>query len=93
MWIQTDFDDDAPHNRSMGCNQLLCADPVSREVRRFLVGPRGCEITGITFTPDCRTLWINVQHPGLSYPASDGVSRPRSTTVVIRKDDGGVIGS
>lgn len=93
LWIQTDYDDKNPHNRNMGCNQLLCADPASREVRRFLVGPRGCEITGITFTPDQRTLWINVQHPGLSFPASDGVSRPRSTTVVITKDDGGVIGT
>ena len=93
LWIQTDYDDEAPQNRNMGCNQLLCADPGSGEVRRFLVGPRGCEITGITFTPDYRTLWINVQHPGLSYPASDGKTRPRSTTVVISKDDGGVIGA
>lgn len=93
LWIQTDYDDEAPQNANMGCNQLLCADPVSREVRRFLVGPRGCEITGITFAPDKRTLWINIQHPGISYPASDGKTRPRSTTVVITKDDGGVIGS
>lgn len=93
LWIQTDYDDEAPQNRNMGCNQLLCADPGSGEVRRFLVGPRGCEITGITFTPDYRTLWINVQHPGLSYPASDGKTRPRSTTVVISKDDGGIIGA
>ena len=74
-------------------SQLLCADPISREVRRFLVGPRGCEITGITFTPDQRSMWINIQHPGISYPASDGTTRPRSTTVLITKDDGGVIGT
>ena len=79
--------------QNMGCNQLLCADPQSREVRRFLVGPRGCEITGITFTPDHRTLWINIQHPKISYPASDGETRPRSTTVMITKEDGGVIGT
>ena len=93
LWIETDYDDDEPQNVNMGCNQLLCADPVSREVRRFLVGPRGCEITGITFSPDHRTLWINIQHPGISYPACDGKSRPRSTTVVITKNDGGIIGS
>lgn len=93
LWIQTDFGDSEPQNRRLGCNQLLCADPLSREVRRFLVGPCGCEITGITFTPDYRTLWINVQHPALSYPASDGKTRPRSTTVVISKNDGGVIGT
>lgn len=93
LWIQTDSDDEAAHTVNTGCNQLLCADPQSREVRRFLVGPRGAEITGITWTPDYRTLWINVQHPGLSYPASDGHSRPRSTTVVITHEDGRVIGS
>jgi uncharacterized protein len=33
-------------------------------VKRFLVGPRGCEITGIDMTPDYRTMFVNVQHPG-----------------------------
>lgn len=93
LWIQTDSDDEAAHTVNTGCNQLLCADPRTREVRRFLVGPRGAEITGITWTPDYRTLWVNVQHPGISYPASDGRSRPRSTTVVIRHREGRVIGS
>lgn len=93
LWIQTDADESARHTHNMGCNQLLCADPESREVRRFLVGPWGAEITGITWSPDYRTLWINVQHPGISYPASDGQSRPRSTTVMITRDDGGIIGA
>ena len=93
LWIETDYDDRDPLMQNMGCNQLLCADPQSREVRRFLVGPRGCEITGITFTPDHRTLWVNIQHPKISYPANDGVTRPRSTTVMITKEDGGVIGT
>lgn len=93
LWIQTDADDEAPHTYNIGCNQLLCADPVSREVKRFLVGPWGAEITGITWSPDYRTLWVNVQHPGISYPASDGQSRPRSTTVMITREDGGVIGT
>jgi secreted PhoX family phosphatase len=93
LWIQTDFDENSPHMASMGCNQLLCADPVTRDVRRFLVGPRGCEITGITWNPSHTAMWVNVQHPALSYPASDGVSRPRSTTVLITREDGGVIGS
>ncbi|MEP5286229.1 MAG: PhoX family phosphatase, partial [Alloalcanivorax venustensis] len=93
LWIETDYDDRDLLMENMGCNQLLCADPQSREVRRFLVGPRGCEITGITFTPDHRTLWVNIQHPKISYPASDGVTRPRSTTVMITKEDGGVIGT
>ena len=93
LWIETDFDDDKSINAEFGCNQLLCADPNTRDVRRFLVGPRGCEITGITSTPDGKTLWVNIQHPTISYPASDGKTRPRSTTVVITKKDGGVIGT
>jgi hypothetical protein len=73
-------------------------------VRRFLVGPKECEITGIDSTPDGRTLFINVQHPGedgtpanptSNWPASQAGaapgSRPRSATVVITKNDGGVV--
>ncbi|MCQ4324082.1 Tat pathway signal protein [Stutzerimonas stutzeri] len=93
LWIETDYGDDEPVMQAMGTNQLLCADPVTREVRRFLVGPRGCEITGITWSPDYRAMWINVQHPELSFPASDGKTRPRSSTLLITKDDGGVIGT
>ena len=93
LWILTDAEESVPYTADIGCNQMLCADPVSREIRRFLVGPRGAEITGITWTPDARTMWVNVQHPGMSYPASDGVTRPRSTTVMITRQDGGVIGT
>ncbi|OYW95650.1 MAG: Tat pathway signal protein, partial [Pseudomonadales bacterium 32-61-5] len=93
LWIQTDYADDDPAMQNMGTNQLLCADPRTREVRRFLVGPRGCEITGITWSPDYRAMWVNVQHPQLSFPAGDGKTRPRSSTVLITKDDGGVIGA
>jgi secreted PhoX family phosphatase len=80
------------------------------DLRRFLVGPRECEITGIDSTPDGRSIFVNIQHPGedteagdfqqnkytSNWPASQAtpgaVSRPRSSTVVITKDDGGVVG-
>jgi secreted PhoX family phosphatase len=93
LWIETDYGDDEAAMQAMGTNQLLCADPRNREVRRFLVGPRGCEITGITWSSDYRAMWINVQHPELSFPASDGKTRPRASTVLITKDDGGIIGT
>ncbi|MEV7596355.1 PhoX family phosphatase [Kitasatospora sp. NPDC089797] len=48
----------------LGNNALLAADPATGEVRRFLTGPRGAEITGVATTPDRRTLFVNVQHPG-----------------------------
>ncbi|MBI5109280.1 MAG: PhoX family phosphatase [Rhodocyclales bacterium] len=67
LWIQTDVSTSVLGDRNhaaFGNNQMLVADPVSGDVRRFLTGPRGCEITGITSTPDRRTLFVNVQHPG-----------------------------
>jgi N-acetylneuraminic acid mutarotase len=36
---------------------MLVADPVLESIRRFLVGPKGCEVTGITFTPDQSATW------------------------------------
>ncbi|MAX50499.1 MAG: Tat pathway signal protein [Methylophaga sp.] len=93
LWIMTDYDDDDPVMANMGCNQVLCANPQTQEIKRFLVGPRGCELTGITWSPDYKAMWVNIQHPGISYPASDGQTRPRSTTVLITKNDGGVIGT
>ncbi len=43
-----------------------CWSPTSPagEIRRFLVGPSACEITGVTWTPDRKTMFFNVQHPG-----------------------------
>ncbi|MDH2274220.1 PhoX family protein [Moraxella porci] len=65
-------------------------------LKRFFVGPKGCEVTGITMTPDLKTLFINIQHPGEDHPdvawgAVAGGKIPRSATVMITKNDGGVI--
>ncbi|RMI43605.1 PhoX family protein [Streptomyces triticirhizae] len=69
LWIQTDISNGSQHLAekgydNIGNNQMLAADPETGEIRRFLTGPRGCEITGATATPDQRTLFVNVQHPG-----------------------------
>jgi secreted PhoX family phosphatase len=81
-------------------------DATSATLRRFLVGPRGCEITGICETPDGKAIFVNIQHPGedssaanianpalyqSGWPGTSGVDRPRSSTIVITKDDGGTI--
>ncbi|WP_374343604.1 PhoX family phosphatase [Azonexus sp.] len=82
-------------------------DAAPATLRRFLVGPKGCEITGITETPDGKAIFVNIQHPGEDTSAADigtpanyqshwpegGSARPRSTTVVITKDNGGLIGA
>lgn len=97
LWIQTDGKySNSGEYEGQGNNQMLCADPSSKEIRRFFVGPKECEVTGITFTPDSKTLFINIQHPGEeggSHWPDGGNSVPRSSTVIITKDDGGVIGS
>ena len=75
------------------------------KLKRFLVGPKECEITGIAETPDGKAIFVNIQHPGertsdLSDTSSygshwpdEGSSRPRSATIVITKDDGGIVGT
>ena len=71
VWIQTDISNSSQNLASrgydrIGNNAMLAANPDTGEVRRFLTGPRGCEITGVIMTPDLRTMFINVQHPGES---------------------------
>ena len=63
-------DADVP-GRNEGLRQQPDAglDRSSGEFRRFLTGPVNCEITGVTLTPDLRTMFVNIQHPG--EPASD----------------------
>jgi secreted PhoX family phosphatase len=111
---QTDVPDNLLERGSrarLGNNQMLVADVVSGEIRRFLTGPKGCEITGLCATPDGCNLFVNIQHPGevaggrpqpggplagSAWPANQFSEvtggRPRSATVVIRRQDGGVVG-
>ena len=82
--------------------------PVTGDIRRFLVGPGGCEITGVAMTPDGRTMFINIQHPGATpsersnpaapravsnWPDQRPDGRPRAATLAIRREDGGLIGT
>lgn len=111
LWIQTDVSTSVLNTgdyAAIGNNQMLAANPLTGEIRRFLTGPKGCEITGVTGTPDLRTLFINVQHPGepasersdpdkpklvSSWPDGAAGGRPRAATVVVRRADGGIVGA
>jgi uncharacterized protein len=109
LWIQTDIgesEQNAGVYQPFGNNAMLCADPATGEIRRFLTGPVGQEITGVVTTPDGRSMFINVQHPGAtttpegfaqgqlrSHWPEGGNAIPRSATVVITREDGGVIGA
>ena len=76
---------------------MLCADPATGEIRRFLVGPIACEVTGSTWSEDGKTMFVGIQHPGEKQKPSHfpegGDSVPRSSVIAITKDDGGVIGA
>jgi secreted PhoX family phosphatase len=91
--------------------------------RRFLTAPKGAEVTGLAESPDGKTLFVNIQHPGentgnatlaagtafptgpfesnwpgngrgiaAAYGPGGATARPRSATLMITKDDGGMIG-
>ena len=75
-------------------------------LKRFLIGPVECEITGVDTTPDGRTLFVGIQHPGENGPVATPSShwpdsqasgtagatvRPRSAIVAITKNDGGIV--
>jgi secreted PhoX family phosphatase len=105
LWIQTDMGGST--DTALGNNQLLCADPATGRIRRFMVGPTGCEVTGCVLTPDRRTLFVNIQHPGERRDDETGLPRsgwpddatapghapPRSATVAVRRRDGGIVGT
>jgi secreted PhoX family phosphatase len=111
LWIETDISPTSMYKSDyagMGNNAMLCADIASGEVRRFLTGPRGCEVTGVIQAPDQRTMFVNIQHPGetpgersdpanpkaiSSWPDGERGGRPRSATLAIRRTDGGPIGA
>ncbi|MNJ23076.1 hypothetical protein D3C77_174540 [compost metagenome] len=98
LWILTDGDySNSGDFAGMGNNQMLCADPLSGEIRRFMVGPVACEVTGIAFAPDQRTLFVGIQHPGetggSTFPEHLPNGKPRSSVMAITREDGGIIGA
>jgi len=92
IWIQTDGNDDNEGDfAGMGNNQMLAGDPATGEIRRFMTGPNGCEVTGLTWSSDRRTMFVGIQHPGAPFP--DGPdSLPRSAIVAIKRDDNALVG-
>ena len=109
LWVMTDISPTRLNKgdfERFGNNQLLVVDPATGAFRRFLTGPVGCEITGLVFTPDGRTAFVNIQHPGeiggesndpknprahSNWPDFRADGRPRSATVVIQRANGEAI--
>lgn len=96
LWIQTDGKySNKGDFVGMGNNQMLVGDPATGEIRRFMVGPNECEITGLTWTTDRKTMFVGIQHPGErgnSHFPDGGRSVPRSCIIAVTRDDGGVVG-
>ena len=101
IWISTDGQEDAG-----GFNDSLYAattsGPTRGATRCFFTGPEGAEICGPEFTPDGKTLFLSIQHPGEGSTYDKPSTRwpdfrpdlpPRGSVLAITKNDGGEIGS
>ena len=97
IFIQTDGPQPGGNN-----DQMLVADSKTKEIKRIFTGVAGCEVTGVAVTPNRKTMFVNLQHPGdgdpkrTNFPAPfTGAAGPvpRDCTIVITRKDGGIIGS
>lgn len=102
IWITTDG-----QPKSGISDSVYAADtegPGRGLTRCFFNAPTGAEICGPTFTPDYRTLFLGIQHPGdddgsafdnpsTRWPDFSEAMPPRPSVVAVVKDDGGEIGS
>lgn len=103
LWIVTDGQDDV-----FGvCDSAYACDTVGpgrAATKLFFNAPRGAEICGPAFTPDGKTLFLAIQHPGeergstvdkptTRWPDFQPNMPPRPSIVAVTKSDGGEIGS
>jgi len=94
LWIASDADSKLIANN--GCFVVPTAGPDRGLLRQVVSGPVGCEICACEFTPDGRTLFLSVQHPGeggsidqpVSHWPDGGELLPRSAVVAISRDNG-----
>jgi len=105
VWIATDGM--PTQAQPPAADALYAADtagPGRAVTRRFFAAPQGAEVCGPVLTPDGRTLFLAVQHPGegrgstfdnptTRWPDFTPGMPPRPAIVVITKRDGGEIGS
>ena len=103
IWIATDGQE---HSADF-CDSVYAAEtsgPQRGVTRCFFSSPRGAECSGPAFTPDGKTLFLSIQHPGAEqgstfetpstrWPDFKPDMPPRPSVVAITKADGGEIGS
>jgi len=94
LWFQTDGSTtNVGPFKGMGNNQMLVGNTTTGEIKRFLVGPKGAEITGGAWSSDYSTMFVGIQHPGAGSRESShfplgAPHMPRSSVIAIRREDG-----
>jgi len=92
LWIQTDGDyKNEGDFAGMGNNQMLAGDPVTGQIERFMTGPYGSEVTGLTWSADRRTMFVGIQHPSAPFPDGEG-KLARSSIIAIKRNDNAPVG-
>jgi len=94
LWIVTDADTSLIGNN--GCFVVPTTGPDRGLLQQVLSAPVGAEVCGCEFTPDGRTLFLSIQHPGeggtVAAPTShwpDGGDLPaRCALIAVSREDG-----
>ena len=108
LWIATDGNSKKATGRTDWLFAMETEGELHGRSRLFFRVPVGAEMCGPMFTPDGKTVFLSVQHPGekgadgkpgrfdnppTRWPDfADGMP-PRPSVVVIAKEDGGLIGA
>lgn len=110
LWIATDGQISSnafrgPDTTAQPASDSIYAVPVSGPERghtkRLVNAVPGAEIAALAFTPDGRTLFLAIQHPGeggtvlapISHWPDGGNAVARPTVIAVRRQDGGVVGT
>ena len=101
LWVATDGQ---PYTlkKNDGVYRVATSGPMRGLAQRFLSAVPGAEVCGPEFTPDGRTFFCAIQHPGSGsrwenpstrFPDYDPNMPPRPSVIAVHRTDGGRIGT